>query len=87
MIHRYALRVAPGCHGGPDPLGCVISRHSTIELAERAARRSDRLVVVAIDDGVAGDEILYQIPPQGSRHGAGRFGGFLAGCVSDCVEG
>ena len=72
--YTYCTRVAPGCHGGPDRLGSVISRHRALEAAERAASKNDRLVVCSYDEDGAGCEVLYQIEDQGSEHGAGRYG-------------
>lgn len=73
----YCTRVAPGCHSGPDNLGAVVSRHRTYELAVRAADRNDRLVVTSYDEDGPGGEVLYRIPAQGSKHGAGRYGNGL----------
>lgn len=77
--YKYCTRIAPGCHQGPDPLGSVVSRHRTYDLAVRAARRNDRLVVTRYDDDGAWEEILYQIPAQGSRYGRGRYGNGVRG--------
>lgn len=75
MSYSYATRVAPGCHGGPDRLGGICSRHRTMAAAVRAARKCDRLVVVAYEDGVALDTVLYIPPARGLPDGrTGRYG-------------
>jgi len=72
----HATRLAPGCHGEPNWLGPVVSRHKSYEAAAKKARRNDRLAVVEVDEtGEAGLEVLFLVDPQGHpRLGAGRYG-------------
>jgi len=72
--YTHCTVIAPGCHGGPDRLGVVVSRHRSAEAAIRAASKNDRLVACTMTDGRP-DEELFQLPAQGSRqHGPGRYG-------------
>ncbi len=74
--YTYACCVAPGCHGGPDVIGPIVSRHSRLGLAVAKAKRSDRIVVLALHpEGWPTGDILYHIEMQNHpRFGHGRFG-------------
>lgn len=74
-MFTHATCVAPGCHGGPTPIGPVVSRHRSLDAAIRAARKSDRLVVLALDEGYAAGPVLFQAAQQDHPQlGSGRYG-------------
>jgi hypothetical protein len=47
--YTHAVVLAAGCYSGPD--APIVSRHRTLAAALKAARRSDRLTIYALEQG------------------------------------